>query len=54
MLHCERSVTMPIGDNRLNLKDPPFPLIGYELPKAAVESSVRACRLFNTMLDLIF
>ena len=45
---------MPIGDNRLNPKDPPLPLIDYELPKTAVEPSVRACRLFNTMLDLIF
>ena len=45
---------MPIGDNRLNPKDPPLPLIDYELPKTAVEPAVRACRLFNTMLDLIF
>ena len=45
---------MPMGDNRLNPKDPPLPLIDYELPKTAVEPSVRACRLFNTMLDLIF
>jgi hypothetical protein len=26
----------------------------FELPKALVEPSVRACRLFNTMLDVIF
>ena len=45
---------MPIGDNRLNPKDPPLPHIDYELPKTAVEPAVRACRLFNTMLDLIF
>jgi hypothetical protein len=26
----------------------------FELPKAMVEPSVRACRMFNTMLDVIF
>jgi hypothetical protein len=45
MLHCNRSVIMPAADNTLN----PF-----ELPKAAVEPAVRACRLYNTMLDFIF
>jgi len=45
---------MPVGDNRLHQMDSPFPLIAYELPKVVVEQSVRACRLFNTMLDLIF
>lgn len=32
----------------------PLPLGAYELPKAWVEPAVRACRLFNTLLDTTF
>src|SRR5437773_6378701 len=39
--------------------DPPIkiaelPLTAFELPKWLVEPAVRACRLFNTALDVIF
>lgn len=34
--------------------DPPLPLSLFELPRAFIEPSVRACRLFNTMLDSLF
>ncbi|MFC3441606.1 hypothetical protein ACFOKF_10480 [Sphingobium rhizovicinum] len=43
---------MPTGDNHSKSSD--MPLTGFELPKWLVEPSVRACRLFNTMLDNIF
>jgi hypothetical protein len=29
-------------------------LPGFELPKIMVQPAVRACRLFNTILDVIF
>jgi hypothetical protein len=35
---------MPVGDN----------LTEFELPKVMVEPAVRACRLFNSILDIIF
>ena len=44
---------MPIGSNLPD--DADLPMLGlFELPRPWVESSVRACRLFNTMLDSMF
>jgi hypothetical protein len=44
---------MPIGDNVPQSSDRSFLSI-FDLPKPFVESSVRVCRLFNTVLDNIF
>lgn len=44
---------MPAGDNQPASVDP-FPLAGFEIPDWLVRPSVRACRLFNTMLDSVF
>ena len=44
---------MRIGDNLPKQPDQSF-LGFFELPRPLVESSVRACRLFNTVLDGIF
>lgn len=44
---------MPIGDNLPTQSERSF-LNLFEPPPQLIEPAVRACRLFNTALDIIF
>jgi hypothetical protein len=46
-------LTVPIGDNLPTHSERSF-LNFFEPPPQFVEPAVRACRLFNTVLDIIF
>jgi hypothetical protein len=46
-------LTVPIGDNLPTQSERSF-LNLFEPPPALIEPAVRACRLFNTVLDIVF
>jgi hypothetical protein len=50
---CEEDFPMPIGDNLPTQSERSF-LNLFEPPPQLIEPAVRACRLFNTALDIIF
>jgi len=50
---CEEDLTVPIGDNLPPQSEQTF-LNLFEPPPQFIEPAVRACRLFNTALDVIF